>query len=467
MTTYPTFQPAANCDNSEDLAVFLQKVIELYPDHAQAHHDLGGAYYQNGDHDGALVHYEKAVEIDPNNSVYLKSLADFYYSALGKMEDALPIYLKILDQQPTNLEALLMAGHLSVAMHTFDDAQAFYKRVLEIEPGHQDAGLLLEKLQKRQKSDAGPASAEEQYADVQDMIIDGRVNEAVSALETLLESHPDFALAHNDLGVLYYQQGDKDRALHSYEAAAGLEPFNITFQKNLADYYYVEQGRVEDAMQVYVKILENDPEDCETLLILGHICVALHKFEDAEAFYNRLLAIEPWNADARENLDKLAKRHTATKTIGTSAEEEYEKIQAQIQSGDGEAVQQLEKLLAAYPQFAPVHNDLGVLYYNRGDKEKALSHYEQAARLEPQNTTFQKNLADFYFVESGRIEDALAIYNQVLEADVGDVEALMAIGVICQALEKLEDAAHFYNRVLEHEPWNAAAREWLENLYPN
>jgi Flp pilus assembly protein TadD len=337
---------------------------------------------------------------------------------------------------------------------------------LKVEPAHQDAGLLLEKLQNRQRSHSGPATAEEQYADVRAMIDDGRPDEAVRALETLLESHPDFALVHNDLGVLYYQRGDRDKALHSYEAAARLEPSNTTFQKNLADYYYVEQGRVADALQAYVKVLENDPEDGETLLILGHICVALHKFEDAEHFYNRLLEVEPWNAEARENLDKLAKRHTDA-AAAASPEEEYEKIKEQIQSGDGQAVNELENFLAAHPQFALAHNDLGVLYYNQGDKEKALDHYEQAVRLEPQNLNFQKNLADFYFVEAGRIEDALAIYNQVLEIDGGDVEALMSIGVICEALERREDAVYFYNRVLENEPWNVDAQERLENLYPN
>ncbi len=466
MTTNIATQLPVNNDNSEDLRASLQKVLELYPDHAPAHHDLGGAYYQNGDKDNALVHYEKAVEIDPDNVIYQKSLADFYYSVAGRVEEALAMYLKVLDQQPANLEALLMAGHISVALQKFEDAEGFYKRVLEIEPGNQDAGLLLEKLQNRHKSNARPASVEEQYADIQTMINDGRANEAVSALETLLESHADFALAHNDLGVLYYQQGDKDKALNCYEAAARLEPGNNTFQKNLADFYYVEQGRMEDALQIYVKVLENDPEEVETLMILGHFCVALQKFEDAETFYNRLLEVEPWNAEARENLEKLAKRPEAI-TTGTSAEEQYQKIQTRIENGDGEAIGLLENLLVSYPQYALAHNDLGVLYYKQGDMAKALNHYEQAVRLEQHNLNFQKNLADFYFVESGRVEDALAIYNRVLEVDFADVEALMSMGLICTALERPEDARHFYNRVLENEPWNVDARERLENLYPN
>ena len=231
-------QPFDDHDSREDLTAALQKVLELYPDHAPAHHDLGGACYQNGDTDSALVHYEKAVAIDPDNAVYLKSLADFYYSVAGRVEDALATYFKVIDLQPGNVEALLMAGHLSVALKKFGDAQDFYKRVLEIEPSHQDAEMLLEKLQNRQKSEAGPASVEDQYAAIHALVDDGRTNEAVSALEKLLESHPDFALAHNDLGVLYYQQGDKDKALNSYETAVRFEPANSTFRKNLADFYY-------------------------------------------------------------------------------------------------------------------------------------------------------------------------------------------------------------------------------------
>lgn len=463
MTTNIARLPSADDGSSEDLIDSLQKVLELYPNHAPAHHDIGGAYYQYGDNDKALVHYEKAVELDPDNADFQKSLADFYYSVAGRVDDALATYFKVIDLQPDNVKALLMVGHLSVALKNFDDAAEHYQRVLEIEPWNQDADMLLEKIQNRHKRDAKPITVEEQYTAIQKMINAGRTDDAIRALETLLEGHPDFALAHNDLGVLYYQQGDKDKALNSYEAAARLEPGNTTFQKNLADYYYVEQGRVEDALQKYVKALENDPEDAEVLLILGHICVALHKFEDAEGFYNRLLAVEPWNAEARANLDKLAKRPAAAATI-TSPEDEYEKIRVQMNSGDGEALYQLEDLLLAHPQFGPAHNDLGVLYYNQGDKEKALDHYEQAARLEPQNLTFQKNLADFYFVEAGRVEDALAIYNKVLEVDFGDVEALMSTGLICEALDRPEDARHFYNRVLENEPWNVDARQQLENL---
>jgi Flp pilus assembly protein TadD len=122
---------------------------------------------------------------------------------------------------------------------------------------------------------------------------------------------PDFVLAHNDLGVLYYNTGNKDKALMHYEQAARLETGNITFKKNLADFYFVEQNRVEDALKLYVDVLAIEPEDVETLLITGHICVSLHKFDDAKVFYNRVLEIEPWNKDVRQNLETLESKRQA------------------------------------------------------------------------------------------------------------------------------------------------------------
>ena len=49
-------------------------------------------------------------------------------------------------------------------------------------------------------------------------------------------------------------------------------------------------------------------DDAETLLITGHICVALKKFDDARDFYERVLALAPDNEDAAKNLQVLNRR---------------------------------------------------------------------------------------------------------------------------------------------------------------
>jgi tetratricopeptide (TPR) repeat protein len=102
-----------------------------------------------------------------------------------------------------------------------------------------------------------------------------------------------------------YRAGDKNRALDHYEKAVQYDSNNTTFQKNLADFYCIEQGQFEKAMRIYVKILENYPQDVETLIAVGYICENLDKTDDAGDFYHRIIEIEPWNLEARRKLEGL------------------------------------------------------------------------------------------------------------------------------------------------------------------
>jgi glycosyltransferase involved in cell wall biosynthesis/GT2 family glycosyltransferase/2-polyprenyl-3-methyl-5-hydroxy-6-metoxy-1,4-benzoquinol methylase len=155
---------------------------------------------------------------------------------------------------------------------------------------------------------------QEIYQNIQHSIKNKKPEEVIRELESLAEAHPQFALAHNDLGVLHYQTGKKEKARHHYERAAALMPDNINFQKNLADFYYVELQAVEDALKIYVKILETHPQDVETLLALACICSALGKFDDASDFYQRVLDIDPGNEEVKKALDSLENYQMESKT---------------------------------------------------------------------------------------------------------------------------------------------------------
>jgi len=148
-------------------------------------------------------------------------------------------------------------------------------------------------------------SPDELYENVQKLINSDSQKEAIEALERLLESFPDYAAAHNDLGVLHANDGNKDKALFHYKKAAELQPENLIFQRNLAGFYCAQPGGMEEAMQIYLKVLEANPTDVETLVILGHICLSMEKQDDAKVFFDKVLEVEPWNADAREGLEQI------------------------------------------------------------------------------------------------------------------------------------------------------------------
>ena len=450
----------------------LEKIVEDYPEKAVAYQELGALYYKQGQIENALSSYRKAMQLEPENIAAQKSLADFYYAELGQADEALKIYENILVVAPDDVQTLTMAGHINVSMNRFEAAQEKYQRVLEVEPWNTEARQYLEALQKHGAGENCTKSPAALYQEIEPLISNGQTDAAIYGLEELLATYPDFALAHNDLGVLYFRQGDKTAAQLHYEHAVRYEPDNMIFQKNLADFYFVELNRIQEAMDIYVKILEVNPDDVETLLTAGHISVALQRHDDARDIYNRVLEIEPWNADARQFLDAIdnapalsGDNDPVVSIPEKSAQEMYHEIQPLFNSGSSEAaIEALQKLLSVHPDFALAHNDKGVLCYRQGNKETAQSYYETATRLQPDNMTFQKNLADFYFVECNRVQEAMDIYVKILEAHPEDIETLMTAGHISAALQRFDDAITIYERVLEIEPWNADARQSLDNI---
>jgi Flp pilus assembly protein TadD len=129
-----------------------------------------------------------------------------------------------------------------------------------------------------------------------------RLDEAHSLLEEVVHSCSNNALYQNDLGVVRYRLNDITGAQGAYEQAVKLQPDNANFQKNLADLYYVELGKTDEAISIYLKLLDKYPRDVETLSALGQICTSAGHPEQAKSFYRRAMEIEPWNKLLRELL---------------------------------------------------------------------------------------------------------------------------------------------------------------------
>ncbi|MBW1784330.1 MAG: polysaccharide deacetylase family protein [Deltaproteobacteria bacterium] len=120
---------------------------------AASHSRLGAFYFSEGNRDKAFEHFKEAVVLDPDNFVFQKDLADFYFSILGRTEAALEHYGRALSNNPKDINTLLTLGHISVSKKRFDEAKIFYNKVMEIDPHNRDAIEKVDLLRVAEKGD--------------------------------------------------------------------------------------------------------------------------------------------------------------------------------------------------------------------------------------------------------------------------------------------------------------------------
>jgi len=301
------------------------------------------------------------------------------------------------------------------------------------------------------------------YAEIQKLVGSGKEREAIGALEMFLALYPDYALADNDLGVLYYKSGDKEKSLQHYQKAAELQPENIAFQKNLADFYYVELGQVKEAMQIYNKIIAANPKDFETLLIMGHICVTLQLFNNAIEFYKIVLKLDPANKDARQNLYKLEyyklkpeEKELAVKAKNLAKDDYLVSAIVSTYNSDRFIRGCLEDLEAQ-----TIADRLEIVVVNSGSEQN-----EEAIVKE-----FQKKYSNIKYIKTEERETVYAAWNRGIKASTGkyitnantdDRHRKDALEVMSKMLETLPKIALVYADVVITETEN----ETFKNCTP-
>jgi len=143
----------------------------------------------------------------------------------------------------------------------------------------------------------------------------------------------------------------------------------------------------------------------------------------------------------------------------------YQRLRASLTSDSTDsALAEIRTFLKIFPDVALAHNDLGVLHHRAGDSLLALAHYEKANRLQPNNPTVIKNLAEFYFVALNWTDDAIAMLTGLLEVYPDDFEILTALGTISKQVGRPDEARIFYRKALQNDPANQTLRSMLAEL---
>jgi arylsulfatase A-like enzyme/Flp pilus assembly protein TadD len=246
---------------------------------------------------------------------------------------------------------------------------------------------------------SGSAARKEQYTEQDDpkrlIDLDRMVHDAVelyqrkqpAAAERLylgiLDRRPDMALAYKHLAALQWETGRPGLAIATLERAMKAGAADPGMQAQLG-IYLAESGRAAAAIPLLEIAARRDGEaDIDALNVLGIAYAHAGRFGDALSTFDRLLAVDPGNAMAYEN-------------IGST----------KLRLGDRPGARAaLERAIALNPRSSRAEVGLGALEMHAGNREAAFRHWRRAVELDPSELEALYNLATG-LAEAGRGAEA-------------------------------------------------------------
>jgi len=229
----------------------------------------------------------------------LDALADAIATRLGSFEERLA---GDAAQAQARREEIL--GRLQEAERTVAALDTLRS---EVEAWRRDGRDLLEGLAERRRHDqeserrARELEARELNGRGVVLFHEGAHAAAESAFRRAAELRPDYAEAHNNLGLVLSRLERADDAAAAFQKAVTLEPALPAALNNLGFLYHAQQRHAE-AVEMFQRALEADPGLAVAYVNLGNACHRLKQHARAVDAWRRAIEIDPSNREAARAL---------------------------------------------------------------------------------------------------------------------------------------------------------------------
>jgi tetratricopeptide (TPR) repeat protein len=254
-----------------------------------------------------------------------------------------------------------------------DRAEAFYRKVIAIQPNDADAlhllGLvahqqghheLAERRVRRAISARGHPVAE--FSDTLGKVLAalGRYDEALACFQEALALRPGIALTHQRIGTALCALGRASEAAPHFEAALRLSPGDTAAHVNMG-IVFLDRRMPAEAMEYFRKALDLDPGCAEAWCNMGRAEGQLGRNEEAATCLEKALALAPRLTAAHENLGCVRHRQNRLE----------------------EAIACYRKVLALQTGNVQVHSNLGNIFKEQMRLAEAVACYERAIEIQP------------------------------------------------------------------------------------
>ncbi len=266
-------------------------------------------------------------------------------------------------------------------------------------------------------------------------------------------------------------------------------------------------GRLAEAVEIYTRILQADPDHADALHLLGNaacqlgdadLAVALisratalfpgrtsylaslgmayqakKRFDQAMSCYARMLELEPDSASACFGIGNTVlaqgRQDEAAESFSRALRLDPGFIEARynlacLEKSLGRYAQAIENFRIAVdlkPDFADAFHNMGGAFYAWGKLDEAMDSYERASWANLPET--HNNIGNIHF-DRGQFDQALACYRRAIAAKADYAEAHNNMGCTLHKLGRLEEAAAAFAEAIRLLPAYALAHLNLGDL---
>jgi tetratricopeptide (TPR) repeat protein len=284
----------------------------------EEHRNLGVAFYKTAMFEEATREFRRVVELH-DSDVQARFFLSLVAMREGRWSEAV-LTLREAAAQPAarpsifhNLAyALERLGHLDEAREMLHEAIArgggddprirtsfgvLALRSGEVEEANAAFGAARALLAQRL-----PSPAWFHYASLA-AGLSGDLDRALALITEGVKAHPQAAVLGNTLAAVQERRGEYAAAALAAEAAMAEDGTIPQLHKNLGDYFY-RASRYEEALEQYQRAIKIDPSLGDDVYFkLGNIRFKWQEKEQALAYWERALALNPENVILRTNLE--------------------------------------------------------------------------------------------------------------------------------------------------------------------
>lgn len=185
--------------------------------------------------------------------------------------------------------------------------------------------------------------------------------------------HASNYLLYKYIAKIKERQNRPLEALDNYTLGLNLKPQDKELRLDRAALLY-RLGNEARALSDYNDVLDIQPENMEALQMRAHIYSGMRDVKKARADYETILRLEPLNEKAYIGLILLNDRNGRPR----------------------EAMEQMDALIAVYPDHAVLYAIRGGMEQERKQYEAALADLSRAIEMEPTNADFYVSRATLY-----------------------------------------------------------------------